>query len=281
MAIKKYKPTTPGRRLMSGYSFEELTTSKPQKSLTKGAKKRAGRNNRGVITCRHRGGGSGKVLRMVDFGHLDNLNIPGHVASVEYDPGRSAYIMLVIYKNGDKRYHLAPEGITVGDEIVTATKTKVKRGNRMQLQHIPVGYEMYNLELNPGRGGSVVRSAGSSARVVGVDGDYAQIQMPSKEVRMIPKTCYASVGRLSNVDHSLIRIGKAGRSRKMGRRPEVRGKVMNPCDHPHGGGEGRNSIGLKYPKTPWGLHALGKKTRRRKDTNRLIIRTRKGKMLVK
>ncbi len=281
MALKKYKPTTPSRRQMSGYSFEELTTSKPLKKLTKRLTKKAGRNNRGTITCRHRGGGAMKKYRSVDFKRIKNHNIAGAVASVEYDPVRTAYIMLVVYKNGDKCYHIAPAGIKVGDEIMTAEKTKIKTGNRMQLQYIPVGFDIYNVELQHDRGGQAVRSAGSSAKIIGMDDNYVQVQMPSKEVRIVPKTCLASVGRVSNIDHSLINIGKAGRNRHKGRRPQVRGKAMNPNDHPHGGGEGGSPIGMKHPKTPWGLPALGPKTRKRKDTNKFIIRTRKGKLNIK
>ena len=282
MAIKTYRPITPGRRQMTGYSFAELTTSKPHKRLTKRLKKDGGRNSRGIITCRHRGGGANRKYRNIDFKQIKNHLIPGVVTTVEYDPVRTAYIMLVTYKNGDKCYHLAPENIKVGAEIVCAPKTKVRTGNRMQLQNIPVGFNIYNLEMQASRGGQAVRSAGSSATIIGFDDDYAQVQMPSKELRMIRKECYASIGRLSNVDHNLITIGKAGRNRNKGKRPQVRGKVMNPDDHPHGGGEGRNSIGLKYPKTPWGLPALGVKTRaRKKPSNRLIIRTRKGRNMIK
>ncbi|MGE3278694.1 MAG: 50S ribosomal protein L2 [Candidatus Altimarinota bacterium] len=282
MAVKKYRPITPGRRQMTGYTFEELTASKPLKKLVKRLKKHSGRNNTGSITCRHRGGGSKRKYRSIDFKQTKNHHISGTVTSVEYDPVRTAYIMLVTYKNGDKQYLLAPEGIKAGDEIITAPKAKIKTGNRMQLQNIPVGFNIYNIEIQSNKGGQAVRSAGSSANIIGFDGDYAQLQMPSKEIRMVLKTCYASIGRLSNVDHNLITIGKAGRNRYKGKRPQVRGKVMNPNDHPHGGGEGRNSIGLKYPKTPWGLHALGVKTRtRKKPSNRLIIRTRKGRAMIK
>jgi len=281
MPLKKYKPTTPGRRQMTGYSFAELTASKPQKRLTKSLKKNAGRNTRGVITTRHRGGGAAKNYRTIDFNRIKNLGITATVSSIEYDPVRTAYIMLVTYKNGDKRYHLCPEGMKMGDEIITASKTKIKRGNRMQLKNIPPGFNVYNLELQLNKGGEAVRSAGTSAKIIAVDSDFAQVQMPSKEIRLIPQDCYASIGRLSNVDHNLITIGKAGRMRRMGRRPQVRGKAMNPNDHPHGGGEGGSPIGLKYPKTPWGMPALGKKTRKRKSSsNRLIVRTRKGKLKV-
>jgi large subunit ribosomal protein L2 len=282
MAVKTYRPTTPSRRAMTGYTFDELTTNLPQKRLIKRLKKHSGRNNTGSITCRHRGGGVKQKYRSIDFKQLKNHLIVGKVVSVEYDPVRTAYIMLVVYKNGDKCYHLAPENIKVGDEVVTAPKAKIKIGNRMRLENIPVGFDIHNLELVLNRGGQAVRSAGSCAKIIGFDRDYAQIQMPSKEIRMVLKSCYASVGRLSNVDHNLITIGKAGRNRYKGKRPQVRGKAMNPDDHPHGGGEGRNSIGLKYPKTPWGLPALGVKTRlRKKPTNRLIIRTRKGRNMIK
>lgn len=281
MALKKYKPTTPGRRKMTGYSFEEVTTSKPEKRLTKGARKRAGRNNRGTITVRHRGGGAMKKYRQMDFKRMKNVNIAGTVTSVEYDPMRTAYIMLVTYKNGDKCYHLAPAGIQVGDEIMTAPKTKIKVGNRMHLGNIPVGYDIYNLELHKDRGGSAIRSAGTAAKIIGFDKNYAQVQMPSKEIRIVDKECFATVGRISNIDHNLMTIGKAGRNRHKGRRPQVRGKAMNPNDHPHGGGEGGSPIGMKHPKTPWGLPALGKKTRKRKDTNKFILRTRKGRLNIK
>ncbi|MDP2691838.1 MAG: 50S ribosomal protein L2 [Candidatus Gracilibacteria bacterium] len=281
MALIKYKPTTPGRRGMTGYTFEELTTNKPLKRLTKRLKRNAGRNNRGIITTRHRGGGAVKKYRETDFKQMKNHGIVGTVSSIEYDPVRTAYIMLVTYKNGDKCYHLCPEGIKAGSEIITAEKAKIRTGNRMQLKNIPVGFDIYNLELKLDKGGQAVRSAGTSAKILGIDGDYAQVQLPSKEIRLILKECYASVGRISNIDHNQMNIGKAGRTRRMGRRPQVRGKVMNPNDHPHGGGEGRNSIGLKYPKTPWGRPALGVKTRRRKDSNRLVMKTRKGKLNIK
>ncbi|MDF2379274.1 MAG: 50S ribosomal protein L2 [Candidatus Gracilibacteria bacterium] len=279
MALKKYKPTTPGRRQMSGYSFDELTTSKPNKKLVTGKNRISGRNNRGTITIRHRGGGAARKYRDTDFKMKKNIGIPGVVESVEYDPGRTAYIMLVLYKNGDRKYHLAPAGITAGESVMTSEKTKIKIGNRLHIGNIPVGYEIHNLEFHPGRGGQAVKSAGNSAKIIGFDGDWAQVQLPSKEIRMVNKECYASIGKVSNTDHSLIKIGKAGRKRHMGRRPQVRGKAMNPCDHPHGGGEGACPIGMKHPKTPWGLPALGKKTRRRKDTNRLIVKNRKGKMV--
>jgi large subunit ribosomal protein L2 len=280
MPITVYKKTTPGRRQMSVLTYEELTTDTPFKKLTERIKKHAGRNSRGIITCRHHGGGAARQYRLVDFKQKDNHHIPGTVKSVEYDPNRSAFVMLVYYKNGDKRYLLAPEGIKVGQSIMAAPKTKVKSGNRLQLQHIPVGFSIYNVEMSPHRGGQIIRSAGSSGKIIGFDGNFAQIELPSHEVRMVPKECFASIGRVSNLDYNLVSIGKAGRNRHRGHRPEVRGKVMNPCDHPHGGGEGKNPIGLKFAKTPWGKHAMGKLTReRKKASNRLIIRTRRGKML--
>ncbi len=267
---------------MTSLTYEEITTDRPHKALVKRMKRAAGRNNRGIITCRHRGGGNKRKYRLIDFKQKDNHGIYGKVSTVEYDPIRSAFIMLVTYKNGDKRYLVAPEGIKVGQEIITGSKTKIRLGNRLQLQHIPTGFDIFNIEMVPGCGGQAVRSAGNSAKIIGSLGDFAQVEMPSKELRMIPKMCYATIGRVSNLDHNLVNIGKAGRNRHRGKRPHVRGKVMNPCDHPHGGGEGKNPIGLKHPKTPWGLPALGKLTRnRKKNSNRLIIRNRKGRMLIK
>lgn len=264
---------------MTVLTYEELTTDKPFKNLLHCRKERAGRNNQGIITVRHRGSGNKTHLREVDFKQSDKLNIEGTVRSVEYDPNRSAFIMLVCYKDGEYRYHLAPEGIKVGERILTAKRTKARTGNRMQLQYIPVGFEIHNIQINLSGHGQLVKTAGSLAKLVSLAGEYAQVQLPSGEVRFVPKECYATIGRVSNIDHSNVTIGKAGRNRHKGQRPEVRGKAMNPCDHPHGGGEGNNPIGMKYPKTPWGMHALGVKTRRRKDTNRWIVRTRKGKML--
>lgn len=277
MAIKVYKPTTAGRRNMSGYSFDEITKSKPEKRLRVGRKKHAGRNNQGKLTIRHQGGGHKRLYRLVDFKQNDKMNIKGKVAAVEYDPNRTAYIMLVNYTDGEKRYHLAPEKIEVGSHIVTKEKAKVKVGNRMALKNIPAGYEVHNIELNLGRGGQMVRSAGSKAYVVAVEGDFAQVQMPSGEVRMVDKNCMASIGAVSNVEHSIIKIGKAGRARWMGQRPEVRGKAMNPNDHPHGGGEGNQPIGLPQPRTPWGMPALGLKTRKRKYSDRMILKDRRLK----
>ncbi|MBD3156588.1 50S ribosomal protein L2 [Candidatus Peregrinibacteria bacterium] len=278
MAIKNYKSTTPGRRGMTGYTFEEVTKSKPEKSLTVRLNKRSGRNNQGRLTVRHRGGGHKKLYRIVDFNRADKHNIEGTVTSVEYDPYRTAYIMLVQYKDGEKRYHLAPRKIKVGDSIMLAEKTKLKPGNRMLLENFPIGFTVYNIELTKGKGGQMIRSAGASAKVISQeDAQYTQIQLPSGEIRLVDKGCYASSGMVSNIDHINITIGKAGRKRNMGKRPQVRGKVMNPCDHPHGGGEGNQPIGLKHPKTPWGMPALGYKTRKRKYSDRLIVKSRHRK----
>ena len=256
-------------------SFDEVTKTKPEKRLTKRIKKHSGRNSRGKITVRHRGGGAKRKLRQIDFKQSDKLDIGGEVTAIEYDPIRTSYIMLVTYKDGDKRYHLAPEGIKIGDKVETKVKAKIKLGARMTLKHIPLGYQVHNLELNPGQGGIMVRSAGGYATVMSLEGKKAQIKMPSGETRLIPKDCYASIGIVSNIEHSNIKIGKAGRSRWMGKRPSVRGKAMNPCDHPHGGGEGNQPIGLKHPKTPWGMPALGFKTRKRHYTDKNIIKDRR------
>ncbi len=283
MAVKKVKGTTPGRRNMSFSNFKEVvTTNKSEKRLLKSKKRGSGRNSQGRITVRHRGGGAKSHYRMVDFKRTHNLDIEGRVKELEYDPNRNAYIMLVVYKNGDKRYHLAPEGIKQDDKVMTAPRTKVKPGNRLHIQNIPLGFDIYNIELQPGKGGQIVRSAGTSAKLISLEGKMAQVQLPSGEVRFVPKTTFATVGVVSNAEFSNIKIGKAGRTRWKGRRPQVRGKAMNPCDHPHGGGEGGSPIGLKNPKTPWGLPALGVKTRKPKArTNIYRIRDRKGNNLIK
>lgn len=275
MAVKKYKPTTPGRRQMSTASFSELTKGKKaEKKLLKTLRSKSGRNNQGRITVRHRGGGVKRRYRVIDFNRADKLNIPGTVSSVEYDPYRTAYIMLVTYKDGEKRYHIAPKGIEVGDEIRCTEKGKIVIGNRMHIENIPLGFEIYNVEITRNKGGQIVRTAGSAATVTSHEGQYSQITLPSGEVRFVHKTCFATVGRVSNDEHSLITIGKAGRKRKMGWRPSVRGKAMNPVDHPHGGGEGQQSIGMKHPKTPWGMPTLGYKTRKRSYSDRWIVRSR-------
>ncbi len=282
MPLKKFKPVTPGQRFRVSLTYEELTKHHPEKRLCKHIQKHAGRNNQGRLTVRHRGGGNKVLYRLIDFRQTDKIGIPGKVTAVEYDPFRTCFIMLVTYVDGEKRYHIAPDGIKVGAQILTKAKTKIKTGNRLQLQNIPVGFEIHNLELIPGKGGQIIRSAGSSARIISIESTFAQVELPSKEIRFVRKDCYATVGRVSNPDHNLISLGKAGRARWKGLRPEVQGKAMNPIDHPHGGGEGGTKIGLVHPKTPWGAPALGFKTRKRnKWTSRFIIRTRKGKQLIK
>lgn len=260
---------------MSIADFSDLTKNRPEKSLTSGKQRISGRNNLGRVTVRHRGGGHKRLLRDVDFKQIDKLGIPGTVKAIEYDPNRTARIALIYYVDGEKRYILAPEGLKAGDSVVCADRTKVKPGNRMRLEHIPLGYKIYNVEIQLGRGGQIVRSAGSSATLVGFDDIFAIIQLPSGEMRKVRRDCFASIGIVSNIDHHLVVIGKAGRMRWMGRRPQVLGKSMNAVDHPHGGGEGHSPIGLKNPKTPWGKPALGVKTRRRKRiSDSLIIRRR-------
>jgi len=279
MAIKKYKPTSPGRRGMTGIDYRKLTKKKPEKALLSPKTRKAGRGSEGKITTRHKGGGAKKRYRIIDF-KRDKFDIPAKIAAVEYDPNRSAFIALAIYADGEKRYILAFHNIKVGDKIIASRKenTEIKVGNRLCLKHILPGTSVYNIEMIPGKGGQIVRSAGSSAVVSVVEGGFAQVNLPSGEVRKIPEEAMATIGQVSNVEHSMVVIGKAGRSRWMGKRPTVRGSAMNPVDHPHGGGEGRQPIGLKYPKTPWGKPALGKKTRKKnKPSNKYIIKGRKKK----
>lgn len=273
--LKQLKPTSPGRRNASVDAFLDITKSKPEKSLIVIRKQASGRNNQGKITVRHRGGGVRRYIRLVDF--LQERTDSAKVLAIEYDPNRSSRIALVSFSDGTKRYIIAPLDLKVGDEVQSAfSRIEVKSGNRMPLQDIPIGQLVYNIELVPGQGGKIVRSAGNSAQLLAVEGSYAQLKMPSGEVRMVLKGARASIGVLSNPDHHLLRLGKAGRSRYLGRRPEVRGKAMNPVDHPHGGGEGRNPIGLAYPKTKWGRHALGVKTRKHKKySDGMIIARRK------
>jgi large subunit ribosomal protein L2 len=276
MPIINYKKNAAGRRQMSKVDRSGLTKKRPEKRLLRSLRKQAGRNNLGRITVRHRGGGEKRNYRLVDFDQTQKLNIPGKIASLEYDPNRTTWIALVVYADGDKRYHLATHGLKVDDKILTAARTKIKPGNRCQIQNIPVGFSVFNVELTPGHGGIMVRSAGSSAKVVSTEGEMAQIQLPSSEIRFLPKNCYATIGQAANIDHGNVMLGKAGRVRRMGWRPTVRGKVMNPIDHPHGGGEGRNPIGMPAPKTPWGALALGVKTRKPKRySNQYIIQRRK------
>ncbi len=275
--MKTYRPITKSRRQMTGIDYKDvLTRSEPEKSLTAGFLRRVGRSKSdGSITVRHKGSGHKRLYRFVDF-KQDKFGVPGKIMSIEYDPNRSAFISLILYLDGEKRYILTPRDVKVGDKILTAEKTPLKNGNRMQLKNIPVGYFVHNIELFSGRGGQIVRSAGSGARVMAIEGGFAQLELPSKEIRRVPENSYASLGFVSNPENNVITIGKAGRSRHLGIRPTVRGSAMNPVDHPHGGGEGRAPIGLKYPKTPWGKHALGVKTRKRgKQSDRFILQRRK------
>lgn len=276
MAVKVYKPTSPGRRDMTGASFEEITRSKPEKSLVKGLRKRAGRNFRGKITVRHRGGGHKRRYRQIDF-KRDKVGIPAKVASIEYDPNRSARIALLHYADGEKRYIIAPLGLRVGDRVVSDEQTEMRPGNTMPLRNIPMGAQVHNVELYPGRGGQLVRAAGTSAQLTAKEGDYAILRLPSGEERLVRLECRATIGQVGNVEHGNISLGKAGRKRHLGIRPTVRGSAMSPRDHPHGGGEGRAPIGMPSPKTPWGKPALGKRTRRNKRTDKYIFRRRSKK----
>ena len=274
MAVKQYKPTSPGRRGATGYTFDEITRRKPEKSLTFGKKQNAGRNNRGRISVRHRGGGHKRRYRIIDF-KRDKPGIPAKVASVEYDPNRSARIALLHYVDGEKRYIIWPAGLKVGDMVVSGPEAEIKTGNALPLRHIPSGTIVHNLELHKGKGAQLVRGAGGSAQLLARDDEaYALVRLPSGEVRRIFADCMATIGQVGNAEHSQIKLGRAGRKRLMGRRPHVRGTAMNPRDHPHGGGEGKAPIGMPGPKTPWGKPTLGARTRRRKDTNKYIVRRR-------
>ena len=273
--MKHYKPITPGRRQMIGYDFSNLSKVAPLKKLTGGFQRSVGRNNQGRITSRHRGGGVKRLFREVDFKQT-KLAIPAVVFSIEYDPNRTVRLARLHYADGDKRYILAPEGLRVGDQIITAEKTSLAVGNRMQLKNIPQGTMVHNLEMHPGKGGQFIRSAGAGATVLAHEGNLVQVVLPSSEIRQFNGEVMASIGQLSNAEHFNIKLGKAGRSRYLGRRPKVRGTAMNPVDHPHGGGEGRQPIGLPGPKTPWGKKALGVKTRRKKKkSGKFIVRRRK------
>ena len=275
MAIKKYKPTSNGRRNMTALDFAEITTNKPEKSLLAPKKRKAGRNNQGKITVRHNGGGHKRQYRIIDFKRVKD-GIPGRVATIEYDPNRSANIALINYADGEKAYILAPKGLEVGQTIVSGPEADIKVGNALPLANIPMGTTIHNIELKPGKGGQLVRSAGTSAQVLGREGKYVIVRLQSGEVRLVLATCRATIGQVGNEQHELVHIGKAGRTRWLGKLPTVRGSVMNPNDHPHGGGEGRSPIGRKSPMTPWGKPALGLKTRKKKNkTNKLIIRGRK------
>ncbi|MBP6084647.1 50S ribosomal protein L2 [Candidatus Gracilibacteria bacterium] len=276
MSILIFKPTTPGRRHGNKEDTTVLTKgARPQKNLTARLKENAGRNNQGRITTRHRGSGAHRrMYRIVDF--KGKMDVPGVVKTIEYDPNRNVRIALVNFRDGDKRYILLPNKVQVGFEIITAEKATIQPGNRVMLKNIPEGIDIFNIEINPGRGGKMVRTAGSSANLMSLEGEYAQVKMPSGEIRLFHKDCMATIGTLSNAEFTNLRIGKAGRNRWKGIRPTVRGKAMNPNDHPHGGGEGRNSIGLPYPKTPWGKPAMGWKTRKNKRSNRWILRDSHG-----
>ena len=273
MAIKTYKPTSSGRRQATGYSFEEITKKKPEKSLLMPLRKTGGRNNQGKISVRHRGGGAKRMFRIIDF-KRNKTGIPGKVIAIEYDPNRSARIALIQYVDGEKRYMIWPVGLKVGDGVMSGPDSEIKVGNALPLRNIPSGTIIHNLEMHEGKGAQIVRSAGGSAQLLGRDEDYATIRLPSGEVRRIHANCMATVGQVGNVEHSQIKLGRAGRSRLLGRRPTVRGSVMNPVDHPHGGGEGRAPIGMPGPKSPWGKPTLGARTRKRKDTNKYIVRRR-------
>jgi len=273
--LKQYRPTSPGRRSMTSSSFEEITKSKPEKSLLLPLKKKGGRSNQGKITVRHRGGGAKRRLRIIDF-KRDKLGIPGRVAAIEYDPNRSARIALIFYADGEKRYILAPNDLNVDDVIKSGEGAELKPGNALPLKLIPTGTMIHNIEMQPGKGGQLVRSAGATAQLMAKEGEYALIRMPSSEVRRIRSNCLATIGQVGNVDHRSISLGKAGRKRWLGWRPTVRGSAMNPRDHPHGGGEGRAPIGLPGPKTPWGKPALGYRTRKPKPGDKMIVR-RRGK----
>jgi large subunit ribosomal protein L2 len=273
MAVKVYKPKTPGTRHKTSYTFEEITKTKPERSLTVPLKKRSGRNMYGRITVRHRGGAHKRHIRLVDF-KRDKLDVPARVAAIEYDPNRTARLALLNYADGEKRYIVAPVGLMVGDQILSGTSVDIRPGNSMPLAGIPVGTTIHNIELQPGKGGQMVRSAGTSAQLLAKEGKYAHVRLPSGEVRLVLQTCRATVGQVGNVEHANIKLGKAGRKRHMGWRPAVRGSAMSPRDHPHGGGEGRSPIGMPGPKSPWGKPTLGKKTRHNKRTDKYVVRHR-------
>jgi len=273
MGIKVYKPTSPGRRNATGYSFEEITKKEPEKSLLAPKKRTGGRNNQGKITVRHRGGGAKRRLRIIDF-KRDKWGVPGKVVAIEYDPNRTARIALIQYADGEKRYILCPLGLQVGDTVMAGPGAEIRPGNALPLREIPVGTLVHNVELHKGKGGQMVRSAGAAAQILAREERYVLLRLPSGEVRRVLGDCMATVGQVGNVEHDQIVLGKAGRRRHLGWRPAVRGSAMTPRDHPHGGGEGRAPIGLPHPKTPWGKPALGVRTRRRKDTDKYIVRRR-------
>ncbi|MCL6454766.1 MAG: 50S ribosomal protein L2 [Alicyclobacillus sp.] len=275
MGIKKYRPTSPGRRFMSVSTFEEITTDTPEKSLLAPLSKRAGRNHQGKITVRHHGGGHKRQYRIIDF-KRNKDGVPAKVATIEYDPNRSARIALLHYVDGEKRYILAPHGLKVGDRVVSGPDADIRVGNALPLANIPVGTVVHNIELKPGKGGQLARAAGASAQLMAKDGEYATLRLASGEMRLVRSECRATIGQVGNLDHENVNIGKAGRSRWLGKRPTVRGVVMNPVDHPHGGGEGKAPVGRKSPMSPWGQPTLGKKTRKKNHpTDKYIVRRRK------
>ena len=277
MAIKTYKPTTPSRRMMASPAFELITRAKPEKSLVESIKKNSGRNNTGRITSRHRGGGAKKIYRIIDF-KRNKIGVVGTVAHIEYDPNRTANIALIQYEDGEKRYILHPVGLNVGDKVEAGEHVDIKVGNALKLRDIPVGTLIHNIEMKPEKGGQLARSAGSYAQLMGKEGKYAQLRLPSGEMRVVLLDCMATIGQVGNLDHELVNLGKAGKKRLTGRRPHVRGSAMNPVDHPHGGGEGRAPIGRPSPMTPWGKPALGLKTRKKKKhSDKYIIRRRNDK----
>lgn len=274
MAVKKYKPITPGMRDMTGHSFEEITKGvTPERSLMVIKKRSGGRNAQGRVTVRHRGGGARRYIRLVDF-KREKFGIPAKVAAIEYDPNRTARLALLHYSDGEKRYIVSPLDLKVGDTVMSGPNAEIRSGNALPISNIPVGTMIHNLEIKPGKGGQLVRTAGGAAQLLAKEGDFAQIRMPSGEVRLIYQVCYATIGQVGNLDHSNVKLGKAGRKRHLGIRPTVRGTAMSPRDHPHGGGEGRQPIGLAGPKSPWGKPTLGKKTRRNKKTDQFIVRRR-------
>ena len=281
MGIKKYNPYTPSRRQMTGLDFAEITKTEPEKSLVVSLSKTAGRNNQGKITVRHQGGGAKRKYRIIDFKRNHKDGVPAKVIGIEYDPNRTANIALICYADGEKAYILAPEGLTDGMTVMSGAEAEARVGNCLPLQNIPVGAQVHNIELHPGKGGQMVRSAGGSAQLMAKEGRFATLRLPSGEMRMVPIICRATIGIVGNGEHSLVNLGKAGRKRHMGIRPTVRGSVMNPNDHPHGGGEGKCGIGRPGPSTPWGKPALGLKTRaKKKASNKMIVRRRDGKTLI-
>lgn len=273
MAVKKYKPITPGQRGMTGYTFEEITKSTPERSLLIAPRRHGGRDSSGRISVRHRGGGAKQFIRIVDF-KREKRGIPAKVAAIEYDPNRTARLALLFYADGEKRYIVAPLDVRVGDMLMSGPDAEIRSGNCLPLSNIPIGSLVHNIEVKPGKGGQMVRTAGGAAQLLAKEGDFAQVRMPSGEVRLIHQVCYATIGQIGNLDHGNIKLGKAGRKRHKGIRPTVRGSAMSPRDHPHGGGEGRQPIGKPGPRTPWGKPALGYRTRRNKQTDKYVVRRR-------